>query len=327
MKYRNVGKHGLKVSEISLGTMYHGSKVIKEKALQCLKEAYNQGINHIDNADRYGIYDDIIMDFEKRIRAEAIVGEFLKDYKREDFVISSKVWFKMRSNVNSGGLSRKHIREGILDSLKHLQTDYLDIYYCHRPDPTTPLEETISVMTNLIDEGLIHYWGTSRWPAPLIERAIGLAKNLGLYPPNVEQPKYHLFERYIEVDILEQAKYHGLGLIAYQPLAGGVLTGKYLKKVPNDSRAAQSKYQSGMLGQYGEKVSQLTPIAESLDIPLNQLAIAWTLRKSEISSIITGASKPKQVKSNAEASEISLTKEILDKIEELIDNKPVSLYR
>ncbi|NHJ40065.1 MAG: aldo/keto reductase [Asgard group archaeon] len=327
MKYRKVGKHGIKVSEISIGTMYHGSKVKKENVLKCLEEAYNQGINHIDNADRYGLFDDIEMEFEKRVRAEAIVGEFLKDYNREDFVISSKVLFKMRESVNSGGLSRKHIKEGIQDSLKHLQMDYLDIYYCHRPDPTTPLEETISTMTNLIDEGLIHYWGTSRWPAALIERAIGLAKNLGMYPPHVEQPKYHLFERYIEVDILEQASYHGLGLIAYQPLAGGVLTGKYLEKIPKSSRAAQSNYQAGMLEQYGNKVSQLLTIAESLDVPLNQLAIAWTIRRSEISSIITGASKPEQVESNAKASDISLTNEILDKIEELINNKPTSSYR
>lgn len=327
MKYRKVGKHGIKVSEISIGTMYHGSKVKKENALKCLEEAYNQGINHIDNADRYGLFDDIEMEFEKRVRAEAIVGEFLKDYNREDFVISSKVLFKMRESVNSGGLSRKHIKEGIQDSLKHLQMDYLDIYYCHRPDPTTPLEETISTMTNLIDEGLIHYWGTSRWSAALIERAIGLAKNLGMYPPHVEQPKYHLFERYIEVDILEQASYHGLGLIAYQPLAGGVLTGKYLEKIPKSSRAAQSNYQAGMLEQYGNKVSQLLTIAESLDVPLNQLAIAWTIRRSEISSIITGASKPEQVESNAKASDISLTNEILDKIEELINNKPTSSYR
>ena len=327
MKYRNVGKYGIKVSEISLGTMYHGSKVKKENTLRCLEEAYNQGINHIDNADLYGLFDDIQMEFEKRTRAEVIVGEFLKDYNRDDFVISSKIFVKMRESVNSGGLNRKHIREGIQESLKYLQTDYLDIYYCHRPDPTTPLEETISVMTNLIDEGLIHYWGTSRWSATLIERAIGLAKNLGLYPPNVEQPKYHLFDRYIEVDILEQALYHGLGLIAYQPLAGGVLTGKYLEKVPKNSRAAQSNYQTGMLEQYGDKVSQLLPIAESLDVPLNQLAIAWTLRKSEISSIITGASKPEQVESNAKASDISLTKEILEKIEQILDNKPQSNYR
>ncbi|NHJ05696.1 MAG: aldo/keto reductase [Candidatus Heimdallarchaeota archaeon] len=327
MKYRNLGKHGVKVSEISIGTMYYGSKVTKENALKCLEEAYNQGINHIDNADRYGLFDDINMEFKDRVRAEAIVGEFFKDHNREDFVISSKVWFKMRESVNSGGLSRKHIREGIQDSLKHLQMDYLDFYYCHRPDPTTSLEETISVMTNLIDEGLIHYWGTSRWPATLIERTIGLAKKLGMYPPNIEQPKYHLFERYIEIDILELANYHGLGLIAYQPLAGGVLTGKYLETIPKASRAAKSQYQAGMLDEFGEKVKHLAPIAESLEIPLNQFAIAWALQKPEISSIITGASKPEQVKSNSGASGIDFTLETLEKIEEILQNKPRSRYR
>ncbi|MGC9780869.1 MAG: aldo/keto reductase [Candidatus Heimdallarchaeota archaeon] len=327
MKYRNVGKHGVKVSEISIGTMYHGSKVKKENALKCLEEAHNQGINHIDNADLYGIIDDTKMDNEKRVRAEAIVGEFLKEYTREDFVISSKVYTETRESVNSGGLSRKHIREGIQDSLNHLQTDYLDIYYCHRPDPSTPLEETISVMTNLIDEGLIHYWGTSRWPATLIERVIGLSKNLGMYPPHVEQPKYHLLERSIEVDILELATYHGLGLIAYQPLAGGVFTGKYLEKVPKTSQAAVSNYQAGMLEQFGDKVSELVPLVESIEIPLNQFAIAWTLQKPEISSIIIGASKPEHVKSNAGASGIEFSQETFEKVEEVLQNKPRSSYR
>ena len=298
MKYRNLGKHGLKVSEISLGTMYYGSKVKKEDAIKCLEEAHNQSINHIDNADRYGLFDDIEMDFDKRLRAEAIVGEFLRNYSREDFVISSKVWYKMRDGVNSGGLSRKHIREGILESLKFLQTDYLDIYYCHRPDLTTPLEETISVMTNLIEEGLILYWGTSRWPTYLVERAIGLAKKLGLQAPHVEQPKYNLFERYMEVELSEVAKYHGLGLIAYQPLSGGVLSGKYLKSIPKTSRAAQSRYQVGMIDQFGDKVSEIIPIAESLELPLNQFAIAWVLQHPEISSTIIGASKPDHIKSN-----------------------------
>lgn len=327
MKYRNIGKHGMKVSEISIGTMYHGSKVSKENALKCLKEAHNQGINHIDNADRYGLFDDIKMEFSERIRSESIVGEFLQDYNRDDFVISSKVWYKMRGSVNSGGLNRKHIREGIQDSLKHLQTDFLDIYYCHRPDPTTPLVETISTMTSLIDEGIINYWGTSRWPATLIERAIGIANNLGLQPPNVEQPKYNLFERYLEVDILEIADFHGLGLIAYQPLAGGVLTGKYLEKIPKISRAAKSHYQTGMLEQFGEKVKELVPIAESLEIPLNQFAIAWALQKPQISSVIIGASKPEQVKSNIGASGITLNQETLEKIDEALNNKPRTNYR
>ena len=327
MKYRNLGKHGLKVSEISLGTMFHGSKVSKESALLCLKEAVDQGINHIDNADLYGLIDDIQIDAKKRIRAESIVGEFLKDYNREDYVISSKVYTRMRQSVNSGGLSRKHIREGIQDSLNHLQTDFLDIYYCHRPDLTTPLEETIRVMTDLIEEGLVHYWGTSRWPSTLVERAIGLSKNLGLIPPSVEQPKYNFFERSLEVDLLEIAKYHGFGLIAYQPLSGGILTGKYLENIPKTSRAAKSKYQMGMLEQFGESVSQLVPIADSLEIPINQFAIAWTLRHQEISSVIIGASKPKHVKDNAEASGVELTQETLEQIEEVLKNKLRSSYR
>ncbi|NHJ87991.1 MAG: aldo/keto reductase [Asgard group archaeon] len=327
MRYRNLGKHGLKVSEISLGTMFYGSKVDKEAALLCLKEAIDQGINHIDSADLYGLIDDIQIDSKKRIRAEAIIGEFLKDYNRDDYVISSKVFTKMRESINSGGLNRKHIREGIQDSLKQLQTDFLDIYYCHRPDPSTPLEETIRVMTDLIEEGLVHYWGTSRWSASLVERAIGLSKYLGLIPPSIEQPKYNFFERSLEVDLLEVAKYHGLGLIAYQPLAGGILTGKYIRDIPNTSRAAKSKYQMGMLEQFGENVSKLIPIADSLEIPLNQFAIAWALRHQEITSVITGASKADHVKNNCEASGIELSSEIIDQIDEVLKNKLQSSYR
>ena len=164
MKYRKLGRWGLKLSELSIGTMSHGSFIKKEDSYKILKTAIDQGINHIDCADRYGIYDSELP-FDERTRAEIVLGEFLKDYDRQDIVLSSKVWFKMKEkNINSGGLHRKHLREELANSLKYLKTDYLDIYYCHRLDRETPLEETILTMSNFIDEGLINYWGLRLGP-------------------------------------------------------------------------------------------------------------------------------------------------------------------
>jgi aryl-alcohol dehydrogenase-like predicted oxidoreductase len=174
-----MGKWGLKLSEISIGSMYYVSYIPREAALNCLKEAVDQGINYLDSADRYGIFDSELP-MEQQTRTELILGEFIKDYDRNDLVIGSKVWYQMNeNNPNSGGLSRKHIREGLQESLQCLGTDYLDIYYCHRPDRETALEETILTMSNLIDHGDINYWGTSWWLLTLVERAIWMAKELG----------------------------------------------------------------------------------------------------------------------------------------------------
>ncbi len=228
MKYRNLGKQGLKVSEISIGTMYHGSYFSKKTSFSVLEEALNQGINYIDCADRYGIFDSELP-MEERTPAEEYLGEFLQGQSRDDLVISTKVFYKMRKSPNSGGLSRKHIHEAVKRSLRLLQTDYIDIYYCHRPDRTTPLEETVLTMSDLIEEGTIHHWGTSWWSPTMVERAIWIAKNLGAHPPHAEQPPYHMYARFIEEDLLEVAKYHGLGLVTFEALATGLITDKYLK--------------------------------------------------------------------------------------------------
>ena len=327
MNYRNLGKHGLKISEISLGTMFYGSYISKEMALKCLEEAVNQGINYIDSADRYGIFDSEL-EFEKRMRAETIVGEFLRNHDREDLVLSSKVWYKMRESENSGGLSRKHLREGIKNSLRYLQTDYLDLFFCHRPDPSTPLEETILTMSSLIDEGLMHYWGTSWWPPSLIERTIGVAKEVGGYPPHVEQPPYAMIARFIEPEVLDIARYHGMGLTTFEALAGGFLTGKYIDGVPKDSRSVTTGSPSKeRMEQYKEMMQKLLELTKEIEIPMNHLAIAWTLRHPEISSSIMGASKPEQVVSNAFASDVTLTQDILDRVEEILENKPVSKFK
>lgn len=331
MKYRNLGKHGLKISEISLGTMHYGSYVKKDIALKCLKEAVDQGINYLDSADRYGVFDASGLESNEKIRAESILGDFLKDYNREDFVIGTKVWYKMKEDViTSGGLSRKHIREGIKDSLKHLQTDYVDIYYCHRPDRETPLEETIRVMSNLIDEGYINYWGTSWWPPTLVERTIGIAKNIGAYPPAVEEPPYHMRARFIETDLLEVASYHGLGLITFEALATGLLTGKYFNGEPTLRRKISQQERSDfdeITKQYTELISNLDEIVKELNTSISNLAIAWTLRHPEITSSLTGASKPEHIKMNAEACELSLSENIIKNIDELLNNSPKQYFR
>ena len=330
MKYRKMGKHGIKLSEISIGTMYYGSYIKKDAALACLTEAVNQGINFIDSADRYGI-DDSELPLDQRTRAEIILGEFLQDQARDDLVVSSKVFKQLRESPNSGGLSRKHIRESIKDSLKYLQTDYLDIYYCHRPDRETPLEETIRTMTNLIEEGLVHYWGTSWWPPFLVERTIGIAKEHGLIPPAVEEPPYHINARFIEVELFDVAKYHGLGITAFEALASGFYTGKYVDIIPEGSRFSIEPIKKGIPEGLFERrrplIIKLKEVANSLEIPLSQLALAWVLRNPEISSTIMGASKPAQVIENVGASDVSLDEETLEKMEEILDNKPTTPFR
>ena len=317
----------MKISEISIGTMYHGSYISREDSTKVLAEALNQGINFIDCADRYGIFDSEL-DFDKRIRAEIILGEFLKDHDREDLVISSKVFYKMRESPNSGGLSRKHIREEINHSLAYLQTDYLDIYFCHRPDRDTPLEETITVMSRLVDEGIIHYWGTSWWPPVMIERTFALANKMGHHPPSVEQPPYHLNARFIETDLFDIANYHGLGITAFEALAGGFYTGKYIDGIPEGSRSSKTHFVTDEIREARkEQLQKLTEVADSLDIPLCQLALAWVLRRPEISSTIMGASRPEQVIANAGASDVTLNTDAVNQIEEILDNKPVSPFR
>ncbi|NPD88699.1 MAG: aldo/keto reductase [Asgard group archaeon] len=328
MKYRNLGKHGLKLSEISIGTMHHGSYLSKEKSHKVLAEAINQGINFIDCANRYGIYDASNLPVEERTRAEIVLGEFIQDYDRADLVISSKVFYQMRDTPNSGGLSRKHIREEIRDTLKYLQTDYLDLYFCHRPHRETPLKETILTISNLIDEGYVNYWGTSWWPPVLVERTIALAKELGAHPPAAEQPPYSMRGRFIEVDLLELAKYHGLGLTTFEALASGFLTGKYLEGVPKGSRMEIQNFdREDIYAVYKKICGPLMEIAEELEISLNHLAIAWALRHPEVTTTIMGATKPKQVISNVEASGIELKEDTLERIEEILDNKPKTNFR
>ena len=317
MKYRKLGKYGTKVSDVSLGAwLTYGGSVEDPTAIKTIHTALENKINFIDVADVYA-----------RGKAERVVGNALAEgqFSRNELVLSSKVFFPMADDfVNNYGLSRKHIRDSIEQSLDRLNMDYLDIYFCHRFDHNTPLEETIATMHDLVTDGYIRHWGTSVWSAKQLERAMGICKEQKLTPPSVEQPRYNMFDRTIELEIMDTCDYHGIGIVPWSPLAQGILTGKYNNGIPEGSRAAGgSEFIKRDLNETNiAKVKALTPIASELGITPSQLALAWILRRSEISSVITGATKPEQVLENIKASGVTLDKDTLQKIEEILGNKP-----
>ncbi|MFX1532704.1 MAG: aldo/keto reductase family protein [Promethearchaeota archaeon] len=314
MEYRYVGKTGLKVSEVSLGAwLTFGGSVGQQGTENCIREAIGHGVNFIDIADVYA-----------RGVAEKFVGNVMQNHTRKDFVISSKVFWPMSDNVNDRGLSRKHIRESIELSLDRLGMDYLDIYFCHRFDKYTPLRETVLTMDDLVRDGLVHYWGTSVWTAAQLERVVGLCREIGARLPRVEQPRYNMLDRFIELEIMETCSRNGIGLVVWSPLAQGILTGKYNKDTPPDSRGAQLPQfmQQELTSENIAKVRQLAELAKGLDLTTGQLALAWILQRPEITSVITGATKLEHVTSNVKASGVRLDAEVLEKIEQILGNKP-----
>ncbi len=309
MEYRNMGRTGLKLSEISLGGwLTFGGAVDDDIAFNILDVAVEHGINFIDLADVYA-----------RGNAERVFGRWLKGKKRSDFVISSKVYWPMSDNVNDRGLSRKHIMESVEKSLQRLGTDYLDIYFCHRYDEETPLEEVVRAMTDLVKQGKILYWGTSVWEADQIESAVDIAKEWLGYQPFVEQPRYNMLDRHIEDAIMPMCAEKGLGIVVWSPLAQGVLTTKYLNGIPEGSRATYSEWIKQDLTEANiERVKKLATIAADLGLTIPQLALAWILRRPEISSVITGASRPEQVIENVQASGVKLSDDVLAEIETIL---------
>jgi voltage-dependent potassium channel beta subunit len=310
MEYRRLGNAGLRVSKVALGgwTTFGDSIADDALARQIITAAYDSGINFFDIADIYA-----------RGESERAMGKVLKDFARNTLVISSKVFRPMSDDINDRGLSRKHIMESIDKSLQRIGTDYLDIYYCHRFDPDTPLEETVRAMDDLIHQGKILYWGTSEWQAAEIAAAVGLARQYNLYPPQAEQPGYNLLRRTrVETQVLPVTEPNGIGLTVYSPLASGLLTGKYDKQIPQDSRMARS---DGMRARFTEdqreRIVKLEPIANRVGLTRAQLALAWILHRPGISSVITGATKVEHVASNAKAAGISLDDETITEIEEL----------
>jgi len=309
MNYRRMGKNGLKISEISIGAwLTYGGSVGAEKATKIIHRALELGVNFIDVADIYS-----------RGEAEKVVGEAIKDYKRTDLVISSKVFWPMSDNINDQGLSRKHILESVNKSLQRLGTDYLDIYFAHRFDPETEIEEVVRAMEDLVRGGKVLYWGTSLWTADQIEQAVEEAKTWRAYRPAVEQPRYNLLDRKIENEIIPTCAQNGMGLTVWSPLAQGLLSGKYNDGVPPESRGGRTEWLKDDLNEANiEKVRKLAVLAQSLGITVAQLALAWVLRSDEISCAIIGATNTDQLEENLKAVDIRLSIETLEQIEKII---------
>jgi voltage-dependent potassium channel beta subunit len=309
MEYRRLGQAGMKVSAVSLGAwLTYGGSVEDKTARDCIRTAIEHGVNFIDVADAYA-----------RGEAERVVGQVIKDFKRSDLVISSKLFWPMSDNVNDRGLSRKHIVESVEGSLRRLDTDYLDIYFCHRFDPETPLEETVRAMDDLVHQGKVLYWGTSYWEAEQIDTAVEIARQFNAYPPQVEQPPYNMLDRHIEPEIIPTCARHGMGLTVFSPLAQGILTGKYNDAIPKGSRADTVDWLADDLTEENlSKARQLTTLAAELDITTAQLALAWILRRPEISCVIAGATRPEHVKNNVKAAEIALSEDTLARIETIL---------
>ena len=288
-------------------------------ALKCMSAAYEAGVNFFDNAEAYA-----------QGKAEVVMGNVFKKtgWPRESFVVSSKVfWGGQRPNDQ--GLSRKHIYEACRRSLKRLQLDYLDLFFCHRPDPNTPIEETVRAMDDLVHQGLVLYWGTSEWTAADIMRAYGIAHEYGLTPPQMEQPQYNLLHRErVEKEYLPLYREIGLGTTIWSPLASGLLTGKYNRDMPEGTRASLPGYEwlkrYVLTPQNIEKVRQLEPVAKSLGCSLAQLALGWCLKNPNVSTVITGATRTEQVAENMKAEETvqTLDQTVMEKIDGILGNKP-----
>lgn len=322
MEYKRLGNTGLQLSRISLGSWLTFGKQIEEKTVENLMGiAYDNGINFFDNAEIYA-----------RGMSETVMGKAIKklNWTRDSFCVSSKVFFGSGGQLpTQKGLSRKHISEACEQALKRLQLDYLDLFYCHRPDKNTPIEETVWTMHNLIAQGKVLYWGTSEWSAQEIMEAHMFAKQNHLIGPVVEQPEYNLFCRdKVEVEYEQIYKTVGLGTTTWSPLASGVLTGKYLDQNPSDTRLEMDGLEwlkeKNLTNARNEKVRELKQLAENLNLSLAVFALAWCIKNPNVSSVILGASKASQLKENLTCLEAQhlLTPEIMESIETVMQNKP-----
>lgn len=318
MKYRKLGKWGLKVSEIALGSWM--TNVADQNAIdiaaESVRKAYDLGINFFDCADAYSGGD-----------AERFLGNVLSEYERSSYVLSSKVFFPTGKGPNDRGLSRKHIFENVDKSLKNLKTDYLDMYFCHRYDLDTPVEETMEALSDLVKMGKILYYGVSEWMPTQVMEALNVIKENHLRPLSVIQPQYNMMDRFIEDEMMGICEKNGIGIVAFSPLSQGLLTGKYRKNmpIPEGSRAthqADKQINKLLTEENLDKVEELVKIADELSITMAQLALAWALRKPCMSSLIIGATKPEQAVSNASASGIELSADVIDKIEKILKYKP-----
>ncbi|WP_026162877.1 aldo/keto reductase family protein [Kribbella catacumbae] len=315
MDFRYLGNSGLKVSEISYGNwLTHGSQVENEQARACVKAALEAGITTFDTADTYA-----------NTKAEVVLGEALEGQRRESLEIFTKVyWPTGPGGPNDTGLSRKHIHESINASLKRLKTDYVDVYQAHRYDTETPLEETMEAFADVVRAGKALYIGTSEWTAEQLQEGHRLARELHI-PLVSNQPQYSMLWRVIEAEVVPASEELGIGQVVFSPIAQGVLTGKYKpgEQPPAGSRATDEKGGANFIGRYLNddvltRVQELKPIADEAGLSLSQLAIAWVLQNPNVSSAITGASRPEQVTENVKAAGVKLEDALMKQIDEIL---------
>ncbi|TRX62172.1 aldo/keto reductase [Fulvivirga sp. M361] len=327
MEYQRLGKSGLQVSRLSFGSwLTFGKQVGDTTAEDLMKTAYDGGVNFFDNAEAYA-----------GGKSEEVMGEVLKKmgWQRDSYIVSSKVFFGADGGSGSlmptqKGLNRKHVVEACDQALKRLQMDYLDLYFCHRPDKNTPIEETVWTMHNLIQQGKILYWGTSEWSAQEIMEAHRIAERYNLIGPTMEQPQYNMLVREkVEVEYDQIYKTVGLGTTIWSPLASGVLTGKYNDGFPEDTRLGIEGMEwlkdRTLAEQNLSRVRKVSEFARELEVSMPLLAIAWCLKNDNVSTVILGASKTSQLEENLKAFDIldKLTDESMTKIDEILENKPV----
>jgi voltage-dependent potassium channel beta subunit len=323
MEYRKLGRSGLNVSVLSLGAwVTYGSQVGEDVALECMKTAYDAGVNFFDNAEAYASG-----------RAETVMGNVIRrlGWRRGDLVISTKLFWGGKG-PNDRGLSRKRILEGTDASLRRLQLDHVDLLFCHRPDPETPIEETVRAMNHVLNQGKALYWGTSEWSAEQIRAASGVAAREHLIGPRMEQPQYHMFHRErVEKELAPLYDEIGLGVTTWSPLASGLLTGKYDHGLIAGTRATHPGMewiQDELVGPKAqprvEVVKRLKPIADGLGCTRAQLAIAWCIRNRNVSSAITGATRAAQVKENLGALEVAgkMDDGVMREIDALLERLP-----
>ncbi|MHC5003741.1 MAG: aldo/keto reductase family protein [Planctomycetota bacterium] len=316
MEYRRLGMWGVRLSEVGFGSWLTFNSGDQELADRLHHTAYEHGINFFDTANAYG-----------RSRTEVMVGKALAPFRRDTYVLATKLYFPFDEQwpfpgANDRGLSRKHVFEQCHASLRRLGTDYLDLYQCHRYDEHAPLVETCRAMNDLIDRGDVLYWGVSEWNADQIAEAVAICEDSRWHLPASNQPVYNMLERHWEGEVFPTCQRLGLGIVNFSPLAEGLLTGKYVDGVPPDSRAADEKIgqfiKPRMTPENQAKVRRLAELSDGLAVPLAILALAWCLRRPELTSVIVGASRPEQIVENAKASELRLDDDVLDRINAIL---------
>lgn len=324
MEYRRLGRSGLQVSSLSLGSwLTFGAQISDETAKALMIKAYDAGVNFFDNAEIYA-----------EGKSEVVMGNILKalGWDRSSYVVSSKVFFgDHRQGVNQRGLSRKHVVEACNSALQRLQVDYLDLYFCHRPDSKTPIEETVWAMNHLIQQGKILYWGTSEWSAQEITAAFAAAEKYRLIGPVMEQPQYNMLHRYrVEVEYARLYEDYGIGTTIWSPLASGLLSGKYNDAIPQDgTRLTNEKLawlkEKSITEERVQVARSISSLATELGTTASKLSIAWCLKNPDVSTVILGASKVHQLEETLQSIEVLplMTKEVVDRIEAILNNKPV----